>query len=331
MGSLMIVVGEPAFEKPVPVVVRKVELGVGPLVPARTDEPFCFAVGRWAIGPGGPGTNPETGKYFSKNGRLGVAEGPIGENGLYRYPVRGEGGLHPGQEGGAGRTLFIGKRLDIGDACAVVPGPVQEVVPGLLTTLISHDGSRASEHAVTAAIREAHPLLGVYVHELSRTVFLVADHLTGGTIQIGESGAAVAPKNPVGGGRAKTQAGAELGGAETQTCALAKHLPHPGLRQNPSQTAWAARALTKPGLAFLSVVPEPLVDGRARNPGGFSHLSRRPADNKHAFYDKKPSRRGQFGLSMGHGSLLCFGLGLVQSQTEQRDSLFVNNVSGHYS
>src|SRR5680860_33873 len=201
----MIIVPEPVGENPASCLVGQVELGVGPLLQECADEALCLAVGLGSVGASGAVSDLEGGAGLLEYGGVRVAESPVGEDGLDLDTCVGE--VDAGSGEGAGRC-----------SAPLVHGHVQVFVAGAPT----FGGRAAPEHLVTPAVRDAGQLLGVEGQELSRSLLLVADHLPGGAVQIGEAGEPFPAEHPLEGGTGEAAARSQhVGGSPAgPTCRL---------------------------------------------------------------------------------------------------------------
>src|SRR5918993_5387783 len=82
----------------------------------------------------------------------------------------------------------------------------------------------------------------------------------------------------------------------------------------------------QPGLAMLTVAPQPFVGGGPRDPKGLGGLGRWPAQLGDALDQQQPTEVGQASISMGHEG--PSRLGVSTAQADRRDPQMSTTLLG---
>ena len=240
----------------------------------------------------------------------------------------------PAEEPRAGRGLFVGQDLGIGQPGVVVDGGVDIVVAdrwasGSVLVAGAVLVRVAAMNAMAASRRNAAQLLDVHVDQLARVGALIAaDRLPGRPVHPGQPVQPVAAQHPVHGGGRQPNQGADPGRAE---------LAHAAQFQDGCfQLSWGsvgmmvrpAGPVDQASRAVLAVAAPSAVGAGA----GDAHLSGDVGDGAasgDALAQDPSSDRGEAGVSVGHEDLQQ-----VSRQTappRRRSSPHVNNPHAQYS
>ena len=160
MGSLVVVVAQPARQVGSAGIGAAIGQGVGPLAQQSLDEPFGLAIGLGRVRPGPDVAQAQQAACLAEQAG-DVARTVVGHHAFDPDAEASEPAQGAHQEAGHGLALLVGQDLDIGEPRGVVDRHVHELPadPAVLAAPIAGD-------AVTD-VTEAGELLDVEVDELA--------------------------------------------------------------------------------------------------------------------------------------------------------------------
>jgi len=324
MGTVVVVVANPAVESFKPGTVAGVELGVGPLAQHRLDESLGLAVGL------GPAAADEL--VFGAHVIQGISEvetarkceSVVGHDALDADAALCEEGRRVEQKRGRGASLLVREDLGKADPRKVVDSNVDVVV-----TIADLVPSSLPQHSVPTAVGNAPEPLDIDVDQLAWVVLDVPDRNACGPVAVPQPRETVAAKDLVDSRTRDTQEGTDLVRSLAPTTAHLEDALDVCVGQPSGRRPRSRRSVFKAGHALFSESPEPLVGRCSRHAEGLGSSRHRPAKFDHTLDKQDSSELGELRPRMDHERPPA-GLDSTPISLQEGFSA-VNNVCRHYT
>src|SRR5919199_3770330 len=228
----MVVVGEPDWKGLQALLVRLVELSVGPFAQGGLDEglrlPIRLWMARWRELVGGA----DASHCASKEPGVGVGVSPVGHHALDVNAQVAEVERSSQQEAGGLGSVIGSSNLGEGQPGAVVDGDV-EVLPAPATA----DAGIGAKQGMPAPGRNPAQLLNVEVKQLAWPLPDIADTHPGGAVSVGQPGFAGTPQDRVHGGPSKANRRSDSMRSPAPLAARLQDFGYLGCRRFPRRAA----------------------------------------------------------------------------------------------